>query len=254
MKRPRLLNSQNSQPVMLEAAVFDGYDMGILMPYIEGANKVMFARSGFFIRRGDHPLCRYWRVPKAKLIDELDLVHHQLIELADGKVTESWQAFRQKIESALSAPHRDAFTWGLLLRIAPLADGGVLLSGDYHPGVVAVARRMSGVFLGRSSSWRINATAEIRLAQQIDSTVRRPNQQFYCVQLRGLRNDPIPPNSPAGRACHWFMQGLESGRISSNQEWPDRTRELKRYAKAQWKSRVTESVQAWIMQHLGEAN
>lgn len=98
------------------------------------------------------------------------------------------------------------------------------------------------------------ASAEIRLAREIDSSVRRPNQQFYCVQLRGLRNDPIPPNSPAGRACHWFMQGLESGRISSNQEWPDRTRELKRYAKAQWKSRVTESVQAWIMQHLGEAN
>lgn len=48
-----------------------------------------------------------------------------------------------------------------MLRIAPLADGGVLLSGDYHPGVVAVARRMRGVFLGRSSSWRVNATAEI---------------------------------------------------------------------------------------------
>lgn len=158
MKRPRLLNSQ---PVLLEAAVFDGYDMGLLMPYIEGANKVMLARSGFFIRRGDHPLSRYWRVPKAKLIDELDLVYHQLIELAGGKITESWQAFRQKIESALCAPHRDAFTWGLLLRIAPMTDGGVLLSGDYHPGVVAVARRMRGMFLGRSSSWRINATAEI---------------------------------------------------------------------------------------------
>ena len=112
MKRPRLLNSQ---PVLLEAAVFDGYDMGILMPYIEGANKVMFARSGFFIRRGDHPLCRYWRVPKAKFIDELDLVYHQLIELAGGKVTESWQAFRQKIESALANPRRDAFISGMLL-------------------------------------------------------------------------------------------------------------------------------------------
>ncbi|AZL70081.1 DEAD/DEAH box helicase [Pseudomonas oryziphila] len=158
MKRPRLLNSQ---PVLLEAAVFDGYDMGILMPYIEGANKVMFARSGFFIRRGDHPFCRYWRVPKAKLIDELDLVFHQLLELTDGKFSDTWQGFRQKIEAALTTPRRDAFTWGMLLRIAPLADGGVLLSGDYHPGVVAVARRMRGVFLGRSSSWRINATAEI---------------------------------------------------------------------------------------------
>ena len=78
-----------------------------------------------------------------------------------GKVTESWQAVRQKIESALANPRRDAFISGMLLRIAPLADGGVLLSGDYHPGVVAVARRMRGVFLGKSSSWRVNATAEI---------------------------------------------------------------------------------------------
>ena len=158
MKRPRLLNSQST---LLEAVVFDGYDFGILMPYIEGANKIMLARSGFFIRRGEHPLCRYWRVPKAKLLDELDLVFRQLYDLADGKVTESWQGFRQKIEVALTTPRRDAFIWGMSLRIAPLDDGGVLLSGDYHPGVVAVARRMHGVYLGRSSSWRINATAEI---------------------------------------------------------------------------------------------
>lgn len=158
MKRPRLLNSQQ---VLLEAAVFDGYDLGILMPYIEGANRIMLARSGFFIRRGDHPFSRYWRVPKAKLIDELDLVFHQLQELADGKFTETWQGFRQKIEVALTTPRREAFTWGMQLRIAPLADGGVLLAGDYHPGVVAIARRMRGVFLGRSSSWRVNATAEL---------------------------------------------------------------------------------------------
>lgn len=68
MKRPRLLNGQ---PVLLEAAVFDGYDIGILMHYIEGANKVMFARSGFFIRRGDHPFYRYWREPKPMLTQVL---------------------------------------------------------------------------------------------------------------------------------------------------------------------------------------
>ncbi len=39
------------------------------MPYIEGANKAMFASGGFFIRRGgDHPFCRYQQVPKAKLL------------------------------------------------------------------------------------------------------------------------------------------------------------------------------------------
>lgn len=49
----------------------------------------------------------------------------------------------------------------MLLRIAPLAEGGVLLSGEFHPGVVAVARRMRGVFLRPSSSWRIDTTPEL---------------------------------------------------------------------------------------------
>ncbi|MDO2063647.1 hypothetical protein Q2416_26420, partial [Escherichia coli] len=64
------------------------------------------------------------------------------------------------VESAQASLDRQALTWGLLLRIAPLAEGGVLLSGAFHPGVVAVARRMRGVFLRPSSSWRNDAPTE----------------------------------------------------------------------------------------------
>lgn len=158
MSRPRMMNRQ---PVLIEKAVFDGYDFGIQMPFIEGANKVLLRRGGFFIRRGEHPLNRHWRIPKSKLNSELDLVFHELIELGQDRFTESWQSFQEKLEQAQASPQHDAFIWGMQLRIAPLAGGGVLLSGDYHPGVVAVARRMRGVFLGRSSSWCIEATAEI---------------------------------------------------------------------------------------------
>ncbi len=37
------------------------------------------------------------------------------------------------VESAQASLDRQAFTWGMLLRIAPLAEGGVLLSGEFHP-------------------------------------------------------------------------------------------------------------------------
>ncbi|WP_430446213.1 MAG: DEAD/DEAH box helicase [Pseudomonas piscis] len=158
MSRPRMMNRQ---PVLIEKAVFDGYDFGIQMPFIEGANKVLLRRGGFFIRRGEHPLNRHWRIPKNKLNSELDLVFHELIELGQDRFTESWQSFQEKLEQAQSSPQRDAFIWGMQLRIAPLAGRGVLLSGDYHPGVVAVARRMRGVFLGKSTSWRIDASAEL---------------------------------------------------------------------------------------------
>jgi len=35
------------------------------------------------------------------------------------------------------------------LRLAPLAAGGVLASGDYHPGVVAAYKHMHGRYLSQ---------------------------------------------------------------------------------------------------------
>ncbi|WP_178098705.1 DEAD/DEAH box helicase [Pseudomonas sp. H3(2019)] len=158
MNRPRLMNRA---PALLGKAVFDGYDFGLQLQFVEGANRLLLEHDGFYIRRSEHPLHRYWRLPKGKLLDGLDLVFHRLVELSDGRFDETWQSFCQKLEAAQGAPDRQAFTWGLIFRIAPLAQGGVLLSGDYHPGMVAVAKRMRGIFLGHSRSWRIDATSEL---------------------------------------------------------------------------------------------
>lgn len=158
MSRPRLMNRP---PSLLKRVVFDGYDFGLQLPYIEGANRLLLERDGYFIRRAEHPLYRYWRLSKNKLFEDPDLLYQQLMELADGRFTESWQSFSRKLEQAQASPDRQAFTWGMVFRIAPLAQGGVLLSGDYHPGMVAVARRMRGTFLGPSRSWRIDASPEL---------------------------------------------------------------------------------------------
>lgn len=158
MSRPRLMNRR---PELLGNAIFDGYDFGLQLQFVEGANRLLLERDGFYMRRSEHPLFRYWRLPKGKLLAELDLLFHSLIELVDGRYAESWQSFCQKLEAAQAAPDRQAFTWGLVFRIAPLAQGGILLSGDYHPGMVAVARRMRGILLGQSRSWRIDASAEL---------------------------------------------------------------------------------------------
>ena len=125
----------NRQSDLLETVVFDGYDFGLKLQFLEGANRLLLDRGGYFIRRNDHPMYRFWRLSKDKLLREL--------------------------EAAQSAPDRQAFTWKLVFRIAPLTLGGVLLSGEYHPGAVSVARRMRGVFLGQSKSWRVDASAEL---------------------------------------------------------------------------------------------
>lgn len=156
--RPRLMNRQ---PHLLGSVVFDGYDFGLQLQFLEGANKLLLERGGFYIRNSDHPLHRFWRVPKDKLLSGLDVLFQRLMELVDGRLQDTWQSFYQQIETAQTAPNRQVFTHGMRLRLAPLAQGGVLLSGDYHPGAVAVARRMRGVFLGQSKSWRIEASAEL---------------------------------------------------------------------------------------------
>ena len=158
MSRPRLMNRRQD---LVEKVIFDGYDFGVLMQYVEGANRLFLERNGFYIRRAEHPQHRYWRLPKGKLLDDLDVLFHRLMELSEDRFNESWETFSHKITAAQNDPDRQAFTWGLTFRIAPLVQGGILLSGDYHPGAVAVSRRMHGVFLGHSKSWRIDAGAEV---------------------------------------------------------------------------------------------
>lgn len=151
----------NKRPGLLRKVIYDGYDFGLSLNFIEGANKLLLRRGGFYIRKTDHPLAQFWRVPKAKLLDDLDLLFSELVELADGKLSESWQSFRDKVSLAQSDTHRDAFTWGMKLRLAPLAEGGVILSGDFHPGTVAIAKRMRGVYLSAGRAWRVQGSAEL---------------------------------------------------------------------------------------------
>ncbi|MBX8588651.1 DEAD/DEAH box helicase [Pseudomonas cichorii] len=160
MKRPKLMNGSSSRS-LLQRVLFDGYDFGLKVPYLENANRLFLSRGGYFIRATDHPLARYWRVPKNKLLDDLDVLYRDLCELSQGSYSESWSTFSQKVASAQEDPRRDAFTHGMRLRIAPLVEGGVLLSGDFHPGSVAVAKRMRGAFLSASKSWRITGSAEV---------------------------------------------------------------------------------------------
>ncbi|KUM43713.1 DEAD/DEAH box helicase [Pseudomonas sp. EpS/L25] len=160
MRQPSLRNAAGTSQ-LLQRAVCDGYDFGLKMPYIEGANRLLTARGGSFIRRGEHPLWRFWRVPQRRLLDDLEVLFHQLVELADGRFAQDWSVFSRKIADAQADVRRDLFIWGMRLRIAPLSGGGVVLSGDYHPGCVAVAKRMRGAFLSSSRAWRVPASAEL---------------------------------------------------------------------------------------------
>ncbi|KTT49664.1 helicase [Pseudomonas oryzihabitans] len=181
MRQPSLRNAAGTSQ-LLQRVVFDGYDFGLKMPYLEGANRLLTSRGGSFIRRGEHPLSRYWRVPKGRLLEDLDVLFHLLVELADGRFADQWMAFSDKIAQAQGEPRRDLFVWGMRLRIAPLSGGGVVLSGDYHPGCVAVAKRMRGAFLSISRAWRIPTSAEL-LRSNLILELGLLEEQFEMVDV-----------------------------------------------------------------------
>lgn len=97
MSRPRLMNRRQD---LVEKVIFDGYDFGVLMQYVEGANRLFLERNGFYIRRAEHPQHRYWRLPKGKLLDDLDVLFHRLMELSEDRFNESWETFSHKITAA----------------------------------------------------------------------------------------------------------------------------------------------------------
>jgi len=72
------------------------------------------------------------------------------------------------------------------LRRAPLATGGVLASNDYHPGVVAVYKRMHGRYLSQMRAWQLPGTAELT--------------RLNLINELGLADDQFEILAPAGTA------------------------------------------------------
>jgi SNF2 family DNA or RNA helicase len=180
---------KHKRPPLLKRAVFDGYDYGLLLTYIEGSNRLLLDRQGYFIRRTEHPQHRAWRIPKARIHDDPEALFRQLIELAPMKLNETLSSFLDKLDQARSDCTRDAFTWGMRLRLAPLAAGGVLASGDYHPGVVAVYKRMHGRYLSQMRAWQLPDTAELTKLNLINELGLADNQFEILTTLQELHSD-----------------------------------------------------------------
>jgi superfamily II DNA or RNA helicase len=186
------MNSQAMKirhPRLLKRVVYDGYDYGLLLTYIEGSNRVLLDRQGYYIRRSDHPQHRAWRIPKNRVHEDPEALFSELMELSRVELRETSAGFLAKLDQARSVPDRSAFTWGMKLRLAPLAGGGVLASGDYHPGVVAVYRRMEGRYLSQMRAWRLSSSPEVVKVNLIDELGFVEDQFEVLATLQELHSD-----------------------------------------------------------------
>lgn len=169
--------------------MYDGYDYGLLLTYIEGSNRILLDRKGYFIRRAEHPQYRAWRVPKGRVHEDPEALFSELMELSTVELRETCDSFVAKLDQARSAPDRSAFIWGMKLRLAPLAGGGVLASDDYHPGVVAVYKRMDGRYLSQMRAWQLSSSPEIVKVNLIDELGFMEDQFEVLLTPQELHSD-----------------------------------------------------------------
>lgn len=158
-----------SKPPLVKHVVFDGHDYGLTLQFVEGAGRLVQQSGGSHIWDKEHPYFRAWRIPKAKLHAEPEELFNGLMDLADGRWKESFESFVRKLDDARENPRPDAFTWGMKIKLFPVADGGVLSIGDYHPAVVALYRSLRGLFLPPMKGWRVDSTLESLMYQLVET-------------------------------------------------------------------------------------
>jgi len=154
---------------MLKKAVFDGFDYALAFPYIEGLSKVLISLKGKCFRQNGHPLHNSWRFPKAVIHADVGEFFRSIRAAVANSFEETLETFTRKLDSARETPARAAFVSSLQLRLAPMGDHNVLARGDYHPGLVAVYKRMGGIYIGPSRSWRIRCSPETLRSNLIDA-------------------------------------------------------------------------------------
>ncbi len=157
-----------SRHLLLEAAVYDGHDFGLKFAYFDGIGTLLKPFKGWFFREKDHPYFRYWRLARW-VVDQSwpDLFKAMRTAAGEAVIADADRA-TALIEAARAKPIPSAFLHGLSLSIYPMDDGAVgLIGSTYHPGVVALAKNMRGIYLPAMRAWKISRATPLQLRENL---------------------------------------------------------------------------------------
>ncbi|EJH4818687.1 TPA: DEAD/DEAH box helicase [Pseudomonas aeruginosa] len=160
---------RRSKPPLLRDAVFDGYDYGLSFSYVEGLGKVLGGLGARCYKRQGHKLHNAWRVPKGRIHEDAPEFFKALKDFAGDAFEETQESFIRKLDQSREKVEGGAFAAGLNLTLARMSGGFVLAYGDFHPGLVALYKRMQGIFSKVGSAWKIRTTPETLRANIIDA-------------------------------------------------------------------------------------
>lgn len=180
------------RPALLKTVVFDGYDYGLGLLFVEGAGRLLQQWGGDFIGTAGHPYHRAWRIPKARLNTEPEELFNGLMELAGGRCRETYESFVGKLDAARQDPRPDAFLHGMKIELFPLTEGGALSVGNYHPALVALYRSLRGLFHPQMKGWRLDSSLE-SLRQQLVGLGLQEEQISLSNIVRSLHSYGAAP-------------------------------------------------------------
>lgn len=170
------ISTPQTQP-LLRAAVYDGWGFGLRFAYFDGIGDVLRGFSGRYIGRKEHPYYQYWRFNRQVLDDESEEIFAALRRKAQGCVAFDWEAFSKIIEGARAEPNPSAFVSDIKESIYLLGNDEVVLTGSYHPGVVALAKNMGGRYLRAMKAWKLLQTSAVALKNNLILELRLRDDQ-----------------------------------------------------------------------------
>ncbi|QNM95483.1 DEAD/DEAH box helicase [Chitinimonas koreensis] len=168
-------------PPLLRHAVYDGWDFGFRLSYLEGSSYAPVMRRpdirGWYISAQGHPCRGYWRVPHQVVDERLDVLFSALEAIAGERCQLDLATARQMIGAARSQPDPRLFSKDLQIRLYPMGVEAVAIAGSYHPGVVALAKSMGGRFLPLIPAWHLPRATPAAVRHNLCQALRLEEHQ-----------------------------------------------------------------------------
>ncbi|CAM5527543.1 DEAD/DEAH box helicase [Thauera mechernichensis] len=191
---------------VLQRAVFDGAEYGLLFHYHDGQIAAAIKRGEvrpFYVHDANHPYRRYWRFHRS-IMDNAQ-PFEVLISTIARAVSMAYASVRQEFLEALAEAEINpgAFGYGITQTVYPIGEREfVVIGSKFHAIAVKTFKEMGGRWLKEAGGWHLRDTSLPMLVTTLEREAGYDEQNIlvhpgsFTLQdvhlLSGLGATPIP--------------------------------------------------------------
>lgn len=186
---------------LVQKAVFDGHEFGILFTRFDGANLILKDKPyyGRYIHSPGTQYHKYWRISRQVAYDWGKELIQQLCDASNGAVVESEESFFGKLTDARADVQPGAFSQDLSVTLFTLEAGGVVIVSGFHVGVISVAKSMGGRFLAPMKAWKVASTSAYIVKQNLVNELHIRDEQVTIAEgFYGIVDDQFASRGNVG--------------------------------------------------------